>query len=117
MVSAIVSLTLRESPIQVPINFSSGVHNALGRRDVASAIQIVRPRESTAETQPKLQPRFLRLSAMISQYFMLDSSSLPVQPANVELKDSWTFLEEVCLNLHRFCVTQLVNKILVLADE
>jgi hypothetical protein len=35
----------------------------------ASAIQIVRPRKSTAETQPKLQPRFLRLSAMISQYF------------------------------------------------
>jgi hypothetical protein len=30
--------------------------------------QIVRPSESTAETQPKLQPRFLRLSAMISQF-------------------------------------------------
>jgi hypothetical protein len=35
----------------------------------ASAIQIVSPRESTAETQPKLQPALLRLSAMISQYF------------------------------------------------
>jgi len=35
----------------------------------ASAIQIVRPRESTAERQPQLQPALLRLSAMISQYF------------------------------------------------
>ena len=37
----------------------------------ASAIQIVRPLESIAETQPQLQPALLRLSAMISQYFML----------------------------------------------
>ena len=34
----------------------------------ASAIQIVRPLESIAETQPQLQPALLRLSAMISQY-------------------------------------------------
>ena len=34
----------------------------------ASAIQIVRPLESIAETQPQLQPAFLRLSVMISQY-------------------------------------------------
>jgi hypothetical protein len=33
------------------------------------AIQIVRPLESIAETQPQLQPTLLRLSAMISQYF------------------------------------------------
>jgi hypothetical protein len=33
----------------------------------ASAIQIVRPLRSTAETQPQLQPALLRLSAMISQ--------------------------------------------------
>src|SRR5213596_3936450 len=31
----------------------------------ASAIQIVRPRESIPETQPQLQPALLRLSAMI----------------------------------------------------
>ena|SRR5207247_7514882 len=31
----------------------------------ASAIQIVRPLESTPETQPQLQPALLRLSAMI----------------------------------------------------
>jgi hypothetical protein len=37
---------------------------------VDSTIQIVRPRESTAETQPKLQPRFFRVSAMISQHFI-----------------------------------------------
>jgi hypothetical protein len=35
----------------------------------ASAIQIVRSSRSTAETQPQLQPCFLRRSAMISQYF------------------------------------------------
>src|SRR6266699_7104712 len=32
----------------------------------ASATKIVRPRESTAETQPQLQPALLRLSAIIS---------------------------------------------------
>jgi hypothetical protein len=35
----------------------------------ASAIQLVRPLQSTPETQPQLQPALLRLSAMISQYF------------------------------------------------
>ena len=35
----------------------------------ASAIQIVRPSESMAETQPKLHPALLSLSAMISQDF------------------------------------------------
>src|SRR5260370_24396638 len=35
----------------------------------ASAIQIVRPRESTPETQPQLQSALVRLSATISQYF------------------------------------------------
>src|SRR4029453_1101408 len=36
----------------------------------ASAIQIVRPLESIAETQPQLKPAWLRLSAMVSQYFI-----------------------------------------------
>jgi hypothetical protein len=31
--------------------------------------QIVRPSRSIAETQPRLTPAFLRLSATISQYF------------------------------------------------
>src|SRR6266487_2642035 len=35
----------------------------------ASAIQIVRPAESIAETHPQLQPALLRLSPMVSQYF------------------------------------------------
>jgi hypothetical protein len=35
----------------------------------ASATKIVRPLESTADTQPQLQPPFLRLPAIISQYF------------------------------------------------
>src|SRR5262249_29795383 len=37
---------------------------------------MVRPSESTVETQPKLQPAFLRLSAMISQYFTRSIVSL-----------------------------------------
>src|SRR6267154_924019 len=36
----------------------------------ASTIQIVRPSESTADTQPQLHPASLRLSAMISQSFI-----------------------------------------------
>ena len=35
----------------------------------ASTIQIVRAPQSTAETQSTLQPAFLRLSGMVSQYF------------------------------------------------
>src|SRR2546423_9942172 len=35
----------------------------------ASAIQIMRPSEAKAETQPQLQPALPRLSAMISQFF------------------------------------------------
>ena len=34
---------------------------------IRTRIQIVRPMESTAETQPQLQPALLRLSAMISK--------------------------------------------------
>src|SRR5713101_1970742 len=36
----------------------------------APATEIVRPWESTVETQPQLQPALLSLSAIISQYFM-----------------------------------------------
>src|SRR5262245_53108620 len=44
----------------------------------ASAIQIVRPSESRADTQPQLQPALLRLSAMISQYRLTrGSDALP----------------------------------------
>jgi hypothetical protein len=59
---------MREPPIQVPENAVKpfiGSHNEtffVGR--CAPAIQIVRPSESTAETQPKLQPALLRSSAL-----------------------------------------------------
>jgi len=43
--------------------------NASSSPRCASAIQIVRPLESIAETQPQLHPALLSLSAMISQYF------------------------------------------------
>jgi len=40
-----------------------------GARRCASAMNIVRPPESTADMQPHVQAALLRLSAMISQYF------------------------------------------------
>jgi len=43
----------------------------------ASATKIIRPLESIAETQPKLQPALLRLSVMISHYFHVMSSVAP----------------------------------------
>ena len=42
----------------------------------ASTIQIVRPAESIAETQPQLHPALLRLLAMISQYLTAADSAL-----------------------------------------
>src|SRR4029077_5237110 len=41
----------------------------------ASAIHIVRPSRSSAETQPQLHPASLRLSAITSQYFTRASTS------------------------------------------
>ena len=52
--------------------FRSHSHNGVISPRCASAIQMVRPLESTAETQPKLQPALLRLSAIISQDFTRD---------------------------------------------
>jgi hypothetical protein len=42
--------------------------NVVGK--LSDDIQIVRPCASMADTQPQLQPALLRLSAMISQYFI-----------------------------------------------
>jgi len=50
----------------------------------ASAIQSVRPSESMSETQPKLQPALLSLSAMISQCFMpVDCASFILHAATI----------------------------------
>jgi hypothetical protein len=46
------------------------MHNQTFPSRCTSAVQIVRPLESIAETQPKLQPDALRLSATSSQYFV-----------------------------------------------
>src|SRR5205809_1206529 len=47
------------------VNFSSArTTKRFPSSRCASAIQIVRPRESTAETHPQLQPALLRLSAL-----------------------------------------------------
>src|SRR6266480_2498603 len=63
---------IADSSSRNAVNFSSACTTKrfpLSR--CASAIQIVRPLESIAETQPQLQPALLRLSAIISQYFIL----------------------------------------------
>src|SRR6266566_4441231 len=55
----------------------------------ASATKIVRPLESTPETQPQLQPASLRLSAMVSQYFTPGGFCLFSAPhGNDEIKGS-----------------------------
>ena len=46
------------------VSFSSARTTNRSPSRYASAIQMVRPLESTAETQPKLQPALLRLSAI-----------------------------------------------------
>ena len=62
-----------QSPLQSSrkaANFSSPrTTNRFPSSRCASAIQIVRPAKSRADTQPQLHPALLRLSAMISQYF------------------------------------------------
>jgi hypothetical protein len=56
---------------QNAVNISSAcTTNRFPSSRCASAMKIVRPSETTAETQPQLQPALLRLSAMISQYFI-----------------------------------------------
>jgi hypothetical protein len=60
---------IADSSFTNAVSFSSACTTNRFSPRCASAIQIVRPSQSTAETQPKLQPRCLRLSAMISQYF------------------------------------------------
>jgi len=53
----------------------------------ASTIQIVRPSTSRAETQPKLQPALLRLSAMISQYSIRNDLRLPERANRCQSKN------------------------------
>ena len=73
---------IRKSPFPVQQTQSAFRPHAL--RNVfpswcALAIQIVRPSQSTAETQPKLKPYLLRLSAMISQRFTESSRASIVE--------------------------------------
>jgi hypothetical protein len=68
-----------------------------------SAIQIVRPLASIAETQRQLQPVLLRLSAMISQYFtrqsLRDLLSIPqsiwIRRKNVIPRASFAFRSSI----------------------
>src|SRR6266436_9927903 len=62
----------RRFQFKKPVSFSSArTMKRFPSPRCASAIQIVRQLESMADTQPQLQPALLRLSAMISQYFIL----------------------------------------------
>src|ERR1700730_3031546 len=59
---------IADSSSRNAVNFSSArTTKRFPSSPCASAIQIVRPLESIAETQPQLQPALLRLSAIISQ--------------------------------------------------
>ena len=51
------------------VSFSSALTMNRFPSRCASAIQIVRPFKSIAETQPQLQLALLRLSAIFSRYF------------------------------------------------
>jgi hypothetical protein len=67
-VSQFAATPSRRFQFQKRRQFFIRVHNeTLSVVAGASAIQIIRPRESTVATQPQLQPVSLRLSAMISQ--------------------------------------------------
>ena len=54
-------------------------------------MKIVRPLESTVETQPQLQPASLRLSAIISQPTLLKNGSNQVQRSLVDISRVETF--------------------------
>jgi hypothetical protein len=56
--------------------FVGGNDKSLSVITVCVATKIVRWLESTVETQPQLQPALLRLSAIISQYFIRGDSEL-----------------------------------------
>ena len=63
-------LPMADSSSRNAVSFSSArTTKRLPSSRRASTIQIVRPSESTAETQPQLQPALLSLSAMISHSF------------------------------------------------
>jgi len=58
-------------PVQETRQLFFRTHNVtLSSPQCASAIQIVRPAESRTDTQPQLHPVLLRLSAIISHYFI-----------------------------------------------
>jgi hypothetical protein len=72
------------------VRFSSALTmNRFPSPRCASAMKIVRPSESTANTQPELEPALLRLSAMISQYFILRRAWFLSVNALVELYRSF----------------------------
>jgi hypothetical protein len=74
----------------------------------ASAIQMARPLESIAKTQPQLQPTWLRLSAIISWYFacrivaLLISTQKRLSLPRVRLSGkTYLFGRRVYVNSHR----------------
>jgi len=65
---------ITDSNFRNEVNFSSArLTKRFPLSRCASAIQIVRPLESIADTQPQLQPALLRLSEIISQLHLMSS--------------------------------------------
>jgi hypothetical protein len=58
------------------LDASTGYCSLIAIRALTSFQHLCKTLESTAETQPQLQPVLLRLSAMISQYFTAAASCL-----------------------------------------
>ena len=72
LVSTVRSIGGYKPPVPVPktqLAFHPRAPRTVDCRRSASAIQIVRPSGSTADTQSQLQPASWRRSAMIPQYF------------------------------------------------
>src|SRR5215468_1474509 len=68
IVSALFRITDSSSRNAVSFSSARTTYRSPSSR-YASAIQIVRRLESTADTQPQLQPALLRLSVTASEYF------------------------------------------------
>ena len=80
----------------------------------ASTIQIVRPSQSTAETQPKLHPAFLRLSAMTFQYYTandVSDCSKPFAVRSCSVQASHSLSAGLAVHAEKRATTERVSKI------
>jgi hypothetical protein len=108
---------IADSSSRKAVNFSSArAARHLPSSRCASAIQIVRPLESIAETQPELQPVLLRLSAMISSIASCGGFCLfcvPDSNDKVILIFSWTVSFPRSVRHHYAISKKLVDQALL----